>query len=121
MCLALLSIFFLAQNPIASVVLMVVCTTCLFTVSAPQQLLLIRNAKGGEMLGAASVQIAFNLGNALGAWVGGLPIEAGYAYQYTALPASFFAFLGFALLFYFWRRYEYPIRHVRATSFPKNS
>lgn len=121
MCLALLSIFFLAQNPIASVVLMVVCTTGLFTVSAPQQLLLIRNAKGGEMLGAASVQIAFNLGNALGAWVGGLPIEAGYAYQYTALPASFFAFLGFSLLFYFWRRYEYPIRHVRTTSFSKNS
>lgn len=117
MCLALFAIFFLAQNAILSVMLMLVCTTCLFTVSAPQQLLLIRNAKGGEMLGAASVQIAFNLGNALGAWVGGLPIEAGYAYQYTALPASLFAFIGFVLLFYFWRRYEYPIRHVRTSSY----
>lgn len=121
MCLALLAIFFFAGSPVLSVMLMVVCTTCLFTVSAPQQLLLIRNAKGGEMLGAASVQIAFNLGNALGAWAGGLPIEAGYAYQYTTLPASFFAFLGFSLLFYFWRRYEYPLRHVRTTGFPKNS
>lgn len=119
MCLALLAIFFFATSPVLSVMLMVVCTTCLFTVSAPQQLLLIRNAKGGEMLGAASVQIAFNLGNALGAWVGGLPIEAGYPYQYTALPASFFAFLGFCLLFYFWRRYEYPVRHVRTTSFSR--
>ncbi len=117
MCLALLSIFFLAANPILSVLLMVICTTCLFTVSSPQQLLLIRHAKGGEMLGAASVQIAFNLGNALGAWSGGLPVEAGYSYEYTALPAGFFAFIGFALLLYFWRRYEYPIRHLRTTSY----
>lgn len=117
MSVALLSIFFLAKSPVMSVLLMVVCTTCLFTVSSPQQLLLIRHAKGGEMLGAASVQIAFNLGNALGAWAGGLPIEAGYACQYTTLPASLFAFIGFTLLFYFWRRYEYPVRHVRTSSF----
>ena len=117
LCVALFLIFFLAKNPFFSVFLMVVCTTCLFTVSAPQQLLLIRNAKGGEMLGAASVQIAFNFGNAIGAWVGGIPIEAGYAYQYTALPASLFAFFGFTLLFYFWLRYEYPIQHVRTSSF----
>ena len=117
MCLALFSIFFMAGNPVASVILMIVCTTCLFTVSAPQQLLLIRNAKGGEMLGAASVQIAFNLGNALGAWCGGLPIKAGFGYPYTALPASFLALAGCVLLLYFWRRYEYPVRHIRTTSY----
>ncbi len=121
MCVALLAIFFLAACPVASVLLMVICTTCLFTVSSPQQLLLIRNAKGGEMLGAASIQIAFNLGNALGAWCGGMPVKAGFGYEYTALPAGFFAFLGFVLLFYFWRRYEYPIRLVRTTSHVRQS
>ncbi len=121
MALALVAIFFMAHNPVASVILMIVCTTCLFTVSAPQQLLLIRNAKGGEMLGAASVQIAFNLGNALGAWCGGLPVRAGLGYQYTALPASFLALTGFTLLLYFWRRYEYPVRHLIATSYSRKT
>lgn len=52
---------------------------------------------------------------------GGLPVEAGYSHEYTALPASFFAFIGFALLLYFWRRYEYPIRHLRTTSYSRKT
>ena len=60
----------------------------------------------GEMLGAASVQMAFNLGNAVGAYCGGLPIEAGLDYRYPALIGLFFALVGFALLFYFYHRYE---------------
>ena len=68
-CIALLLIFFFASNPIASIILMCVCTGCLFAVSAPQQVLLIENARGGEMLGASFSQISFNLGNAIGAFV----------------------------------------------------
>ena len=116
MCLTLVLIFFCAANPWISVLLMCVGTTCLFAVSAPQQLLLIQNAKGGEMLGAASVQIAFNLGNALGAYCGGLPIEAGYSYEYAALPGAASAFAGFLLLSYFSRRFER--RHFRTACIP---
>lgn len=61
---------------------MCVCTTGLFAVSSPQQLLLLRHSEGGELLGAASVQVAFNLGNAIGAYCGGLPLEAGLGYEY---------------------------------------
>lgn len=57
---------------------MVLCTGCLFCVSSPQQLLILENSRGGEMLGAALVQVAFNLGNALGAYCGGLPIDHGW-------------------------------------------
>lgn len=103
---ALLLYFFLATNPWFAVTLMFICTTSVFALSAPQQLLLIRNSPGGEMLGAASVQVAFNLGNAIGAFCGGLPLEAGYTYQYTAIPGTIFAFAGFGLLFYFNRRYR---------------
>ncbi|GKG76074.1 MFS transporter AraJ [Parabacteroides sp. AM58-2XD] len=106
MCLTLVFIFVCAVNPWLSVILMCIGTACLFAVSAPQQLLLIQNAKGGEMLGAASVQIAFNMGNALGAYCGGLPIEAGYSYQYAALPGAASAFAGFLLLSWFSRKYE---------------
>lgn len=105
-CLALIMIFFTASNPYLSIILMCVCTTCLFAISAPQQVLLIKNAKGGEMLGASFSQISFNLGNALGAFVGGLPIEYGLNYQYTTLPGAVFALIGFVMLFGFFKKYE---------------
>lgn len=105
-CLSLIGMFFLSSNPIIAIVLMCICTGCLFGVSAPQQVLLIENAKGGEMLGASCSQISFNLGNAIGAFVGGIPITHGYGYNYTALPAAFFAFIGCTLLIYFYSRYS---------------
>ena len=71
-CLTLLAIFFLASNPWMSVLLMILCTAGLFAVSSPEQLLIIRVAPGGEMLGGACVQMAFNFGNAVGAYAGGL-------------------------------------------------
>ena len=86
--------------------MMMVCTGCLFAVSAPQQVLLIENAKGGEMLGASLSQISFNLGNAIGAYIGAVPVQQGYTYNYTAVPGAIFAFLGFLMLFYFFIRYE---------------
>ena len=49
-CISLTLIFFCAKNPILSVILMCICTACLFAVSAPQQLLLIKNAKGEKYL-----------------------------------------------------------------------
>lgn len=105
-CLALALIFFFAGIPWLSVLLMCICTFCLFALSSPQQLLLIRHAKGGEMLGAASVQVAFNLGNAIGAYCGGLPIAAGLGVRYSALVGAPFALAGFVLLTLFFRRYE---------------
>lgn len=110
-CIALVLIFFFASNPIISVFLMCVCTGCLFAVSAPQQVLLIENARGGEMLGASFSQISFNLGNAIGAFVGALPVKYGLGYQYTAIPGAFFAFIGFVMLFYFYRKYQCTTIH----------
>ena len=110
-CIALLLIFFFASNPIASIILMCVCTGCLFAVSAPQQVLLIENARGGEMLGASFSQISFNLGNAIGAFVGALPVKYGLGYQYTAIPGAFFAFIGFVMLLYFYRKYQCTTIH----------
>ena len=89
-----------------SVLLMCLCTAGLFAVSSPQQVLLIRYSKGGEMLGAASVQVAFNLGNAIGAYCGGLPLQANMGYQYPALIGAPFALCGFILLTIFFRKYE---------------
>lgn len=99
--ISLMLIFFFAQYPILSATLMFICTFCLFALGSPQQLLLLQYSKGGEMLGAACVQIAFNLGNAIGAYAGGLPIEMGLPYNYTALVGFPAASLGFILFFIF--------------------
>lgn len=106
-CGALMLIFFLSSNPYISVILMIICTGCLFAVSSPQQMLLIKNSKGGELLGASSSQISFNLGNAMGAYIGGIPVSHGLGYEFTALPGAIFAFIGFVTLFYFYKKFEY--------------
>lgn len=103
-CVVLLLIFFLSPYGWLSVLLMCLCTAGLFAVSGPEQILIIRVSKGGEMLGAASVQIAFNFGNAVGAYVGGLAVSGGY--RYPALIGVPFAFLGFILFFIFYKKYQ---------------
>lgn len=91
---ALMGLFCFAQYAFLSVILMCICTGCLFAVSAPQQMLLLQYSKGGEMMGGAMVQLAFNLGNALGAYFGGLPIENGAGVEYTSLIGAMFALTG---------------------------
>ena len=103
-CVVLLLIFFLSPYPWLSALLMCLCTAGLFAVSSPEQVLIIRVAKGGEMLGAACVQVAFNLGNAIGAYVGGLAISGGY--RYPALAGVPFAMVGFVLFLTFYKKYQ---------------
>ena len=103
-CIVLLLIFFLSPYPWLSALLMCHCTAGLFAVSIPEQVLIIRVAKGGEMLGAACVQVAFNLGNAIGAYVGGLAISGGY--RYPALAGVPFAMVGFILFLTFYKKYQ---------------
>ena len=103
-CITLLLIFFLSPYPFWSALLMTLCTAGLFAVSSPEQVLIIRVAPGGEMLGGACVQMAFNLGNAIGAYVGGLAV--GYGYQYPAMFGVPFALFGFSLFLVFLRKYQ---------------
>ena len=104
LCAILLLIFLLSSNPWCSALLMTLCTAGLFAVSSPEQVLIIRVAPGGEMLGGAAVQMAFNLGNAVGAYAGGLAVGAGY--QYTALLGVPFALCGFVLCYVFYKKYQ---------------
>ena len=103
-CIMLLLIFFLSPYKWAAALLMGLCTAGLFAVSSPEQVLIIRVAKGGEMLGAACVQVAFNLGNAIGAYAGGLAISSGY--RYPALTGVPFALIGFTLFLIFYKKYQ---------------
>ena len=106
----LLLIFFTAQHTWLSLTGMGIVTACLFGVSAPQQLLILRYSYGGEMMAAASIQIAFNLGNAIGAYLGGLPIEAGLGYKFPSLIGSAVVLAG-ALSFWVFTHRTKPIGH----------
>ncbi len=56
------------------------------------------------MLGGACVQMAFNLGNAIGAYVGGLALSGGY--RYPALAGVPFALTGFILFVIFYKKFQ---------------
>ncbi len=102
----LVLIFGFSHYSVLALFLMFISTVCLFAVSAPQQLLLFQNSKGGEMLGGSLAQVGFNLGNAIGAFLGGIPITMGYSYNYTAIPGIVMAILGFSLLFYYFSKHK---------------
>ena len=100
----LLALFFLSSSPWCAALLMALCTAGLFAVSSPEQVLIIRVAPGGELLGGACVQMAFNLGNAIGACVGGWAVTGGY--RYPALVGVPFACMGFLLFLIFYKKYQ---------------
>ena len=103
-CVILLLTFLLSPHPWCSAILMTLCTAGLFAVSSPEQVLMIRVAPGGEMLGGACVQMAFNLGNAIGAYIGGLALSGGY--RYPALAGVTFALMGFILFLVFYKKFQ---------------
>ncbi|WP_455601401.1 MFS transporter AraJ [Bacteroides rodentium] len=103
-CVILLLIFLLSPHPWCSAILMTLCTAGLFAVSSPEQVLMIRVAPGGEMLGGACVQMAFNFGNAIGAYIGGLALSGGY--RYPALAGVPFALIGFILFLVFYKKFQ---------------
>ena len=65
-----------------------------FTVSTPIQMAIINTSKGSEMLGSSMNQSAFNMGNASGAYLAGLPIAFGYGIIYSSLVGACLAFIG---------------------------
>lgn len=112
--MAILLVLILIFSPFkwVSLFLMFLCTMCLFALSAPEQILLNTHSKGGEMLGATLAQVAFNLGNAIGAILGGIPIEMGYNHKYVTVPGIALAIAGFMFLFVFQKKQnQYTYTH----------
>ena len=112
---SLLLLFALGELKTASLVMGFICCAGLFALSAPLQILLLQNAKGGEMLGAAGGQMAFNLGSAIGAYFGGMMITLGFSWRYVTLPAALLSFSAMsALLIYGYLRARQAQANARA-------
>ncbi|SHG87770.1 MFS transporter [Flavobacterium defluvii] len=80
MAVDLILVYFFSSNQYVSLFLTFLTGAISFSVIAPIQMLMIRTAKGAEMIASASLQGSFNIGNALGAFLGGLPLTLGYSY-----------------------------------------
>lgn len=100
------AIYFCAHMKVPSVILTFLATGCLFGLGGPLQYLIVRFAKGGEMLGGAGIQIAFNVSNALAAVLGGTAIHMGFGLASPALVGIPCAALGAAALFILHFKYK---------------
>lgn len=78
MVIALLANVLIATHPIGILVLTFVIGIISFTVATPIQMAIIKASEGSEMLGSSMNQSAFNMGNASGAYLAGIPIAMGY-------------------------------------------
>lgn len=96
----------LAFNPYIVLAMTFLIGVAAFTVSTPIQMAIINTSKGNEMLGSSMNQSAFNMGNASGAYLAGLPIAFGYGVVYAGAVGAVLAGLGvcMALGIIFYRR-----------------
>ena len=80
MAIMLIANTILASDKIAVLAMTFIIGTVGFSVSTPLQMAIINASKGSEMLGSSMNQSAFNMGNASGAYLAGLPIAMGYGF-----------------------------------------
>ncbi len=88
---------FIATNPYLLMAMTFVIGAVSFTVATPIQMAIINTSRGSEMLGSSMNQSAFNMGNASGAYLAGLPIAFGYGIIYSSLVGALLAFSGVAI------------------------
>lgn len=102
----LLLTFCFAAHAWAVALLMFLTCVSLFGVGSPEQYLIVKHSEGGEMLGGCCIQAAFNSGNALGAFLGGLPVSLGLGFTYPALIGVPLTLAGALCLWAFHKGYE---------------
>jgi DHA1 family arabinose polymer transporter-like MFS transporter len=96
MSVILFIMHYVSSNQTASLILTFLTGAIAFASASPIQMLMINTAKGSEMLAASVSQASFNIGNALGAFLGGLPLAAGYDYTSPVWVGSLMALVGAA-------------------------
>lgn len=104
----LILFYFFATVKIAAVLLLMLGTASLFGSGSPLQSSIVGYSKGGEMLGAACIQVAYNAGNAIAAYLGGIVINAGYSYVAPALTGVPAVIAGVVFLVILYQRNERP-------------
>jgi MFS transporter, DHA1 family, inner membrane transport protein len=87
----------LVRGPVSAVILVVLVSIASQFIGPALQTRLLDVSREGPSLGAALHHSALNIGNALGAWVGGLVIAAGFGYLAPAWAGALLALAGLAI------------------------
>ena len=103
---ALLGVAAFGQNTLACLILVCLIAGMLFAVGSPEQVSILRTAPGGLLLGASMIQAAFNLGNALGAYVGGIPLDHNMSMSYITVFGAMLTTIGALSMYWFYRKHE---------------
>ncbi|BDR55089.1 MFS transporter [Bombiscardovia apis] len=104
----LLMVFAIPGSKLSTAILTFWVAFGLFFVSTPQQMLMVEAGQGGgELIGGATIQIAFNFGNAVGSSIGGAALSASAMnYHYPALAGAPLALIAVLLLVWYSHRLE---------------
>jgi len=86
-----------AQWKPAMLVMTFVAGGAAFSLAAPIQVLVMTSADGSEMLASSLGQAGFNIGNAIGAFAGGLTLQAGMSYVAPSYAGAGLAAIGVVL------------------------
>jgi len=106
MVISLILVFLFSEYKIISIILTFICGALAMSIGSPINMVMLKSAKHSEMLAAAFIQAAFNVANSLGAFLGGIPLFFGFAFNYPSLIGSGMAFLGCILCVIFYKKYE---------------
>lgn len=102
MIACLLTVALATENKVFALIMTFTTGAVAFAVVPAIQMLMIQAAKGSEMLASSMVQASANMGNTLGAYLGGLPIVAGFGYTSPEYVGMALAFVGLVLCFIIW-------------------
>ncbi|WP_326982628.1 MFS transporter [Chryseobacterium sp. MYb264] len=111
MMVSLAGVFFLSEHTGLSLVLTFICGALSMSVAAPINIMMMKAAPKSEMMAAAFMQAAFNCANAMGAFLGGLPLERGYSYNYPSLVGVGMTFIGLIIAFRYKQLYGSQVLH----------
>jgi len=82
------------RHPVSAAIVLFLFAVSTFSLIPSAQLRIIDGAEGAPHMAAGSMHAAFNLANALGAWLGGVAIALGFGLTSPNVVAAAVAFLG---------------------------
>lgn len=105
-CIAILLLFPLAAQSLWSILLICVAIGTMVSLSPALQTRLMDVAADAQTLAAASNHAAFNVANALGPWLGGVAIGAGFGWTATGYVGAATAVGGLIVFFFAYRQQQ---------------
>lgn len=114
MMMSLLGVFFFGHITVVALVLTFVCGALSMSVSSPVNIMMMSAAPGGEMMGAAFIQAAFNIANSAGAYLGAIPLVYGLSFNYPSLVGAGMTVTGLLICIRYRLKYDTAKKPVSA-------